>query len=145
VFFYAMEYVPGITLRELIKHTGPLPLARAKALMLQVAGSIAEAHARGILHRDIKPENVMVCERGDVPDFVKVLDFGLVKDASKTKESSLSGPMELLGTPGYMAPEIISDPSAVSPRSDVYALGALLYYLVCGKRVFAGENKLELL
>lgn len=145
VFFYAMEYVPGVTLRDLVRHCGPLPLARAKALMLQVAGSIAEAHGRGILHRDIKPENVMVCERGDVPDFVKVLDFGLVKDATKKQESMLSGPMELLGTPGYMAPEIISNPSAVSTRSDVYALGAVLYYLVCGKRVFYADNKLELL
>jgi serine/threonine protein kinase/CHASE1-domain containing sensor protein len=145
VFFYAMEYISGVTLRDLVKQCGPLPLGRVKHLMLQVSGSIAEAHARGILHRDIKPENVMVCERGDVPDFVKVLDFGLVKDASKKQSSDLSGPMELLGTPGYMAPEIISNPSAVSRRSDVYALGALSYYLVCGKRVFYSENKLELL
>lgn len=145
VFYYAMEYVPGLTLRELVKVCGALPLARVKHIMLQVAGSLSEAHAQGILHRDIKPENVMVAERGGIPDFVKVLDFGLVKDASASADSSLSVRVALLGTPGYIAPETISDAAAFSPASDVYSLGALLYFLVTGKRVFQAGSKLQLL
>lgn len=147
VFYYAMEYVRGVTLRDLVKACGPLPLGRVHNIMLQVAGSLSEAHAKGILHRDIKPENVMLSERGGIPDFVKVLDFGLVKDASASAsvDSSLSTRAALLGTPGYIAPEAITDGSAFTPASDVYSMGALLYFLVTGKRVYqAGSRGLVL-
>lgn len=145
VFYYAMEYVQGVTLRELVRAIGPLPLARVQHIMDQAAGALAEAHSHGILHRDIKPENVMICEQGGVPDFVKVLDFGLVKDASKTLDSGLSARVALLGTPGYIAPETITDPSAFSPASDVYSMGALLYFLVTGRRVHQASSRVQVL
>ncbi len=145
VFYYAMEYVEGVTLRELVRGCGPLPLARVRHIMSQVAGSLAEAHKHGILHRDIKPENVMVCARGGVPDYVKVLDFGLVKDASKTLDSGLSARVALLGTPGYIAPEAIVDPTAFSSASDVYSMGALLYFLVTGRRVHQASSRVQVL
>lgn len=145
VFYYAMEYVQGVTLRELVKTCGPLPLGRVRNIMSQVAGSLSEAHAKGILHRDIKPENVMLSERGGIPDFVKVLDFGLVKDASSSVDSSLSTRVALLGTPGYIAPETISDATAFSPASDVYSMGALLYFLVTGKRVHQASSRGQVL
>lgn len=151
VFYYAMEYVRGVTLRDLVKACGPLPLGRVRNIMQQVAGSLSEAHSKGILHRDIKPENVMLSERGGIPDFVKVLDFGLVKDASLSSnsssgvDSSLSTRIALLGTPGYIAPEAIRDGTAFTAASDVYSMGALLYFLVTGKRVYqAGSRGLVL-
>jgi serine/threonine protein kinase/CHASE1-domain containing sensor protein len=145
VFYYAMEYVQGVTLRELVRACGPLPLARVQYIMAQVAGSLAEAHSHGILHRDIKPENVMVCAMGGIPDFVKVLDFGLVKDASKTLDSGLSARVALLGTPGYIAPEAITNPTAFTPASDVYSMGALLYFLVTGRRVHQANSRVQVL
>lgn len=145
VFYYAMEYVQGVTLRDLVRTCGPLPLARVRHIMSQVAGSLSEAHARGILHRDIKPENVMISERGGIPDFVKVLDFGLVKDATASVDTSLSTRVALLGTPGYIAPETITDATAFSPASDVYSMGALLYFLVTGKRVHQAPSRGQVL
>jgi serine/threonine protein kinase/CHASE1-domain containing sensor protein len=145
VFYYAMEYVQGVTLRDLVKTCGPLPVGRVRNIMSQVAGSLSEAHARGILHRDIKPENVMISERGGIPDFVKVLDFGLVKDATASVDSSLSTRVALLGTPGYIAPETITDATAFTPASDVYSMGALLYFLVTAKRVHQAGSRGQVL
>jgi serine/threonine-protein kinase len=129
-FYYAMEYIDGIDLDRLVRVDGPLAPAHVIHLALQICGSLAEAHARSLIHRDIKPSNLLVYERAGVPDTIKVLDFGLVK--------SLHGPIVsaahvLVGTPLYTAPEVLDDPSRAGPRSDIYALGAVLHWLATGK------------
>jgi serine/threonine-protein kinase len=129
-FYYAMEYIDGVDLDRLVRVDGPLAPAHVIHLALQICGSLAEAHARSLIHRDIKPSNLLVYERAGVPDTIKVLDFGLVK--------SLHGPIVsaahvLVGTPLYTAPEVLDDPSRASPRSDIYALGAVLHWLATGK------------
>jgi hypothetical protein len=131
-FYYAMEYIDGIDLDRLVRVDGPLSPAHVIHLALQICGALAEAHARSFIHRDIKPSNVLVYERAFVTDTIKVLDFGLVK--------SLRGPVVsaahvLVGTPLYTAPEVLEDPSRASARSDIYALGAVLYWLTTGKRL----------
>jgi serine/threonine protein kinase len=130
VLYYAMEYIDGVDLDRLVRVDGPLSPAHVIHLALQICGSLAEAHARSLIHRDIKPSNLLVYERAGQPDTIKVLDFGLVK--------SLHGPIVssarvLVGTPLYIAPEVLEDPSRASPRSDIYALGAVLHWLATGK------------
>jgi eukaryotic-like serine/threonine-protein kinase len=131
-FYYAMEYVEGVDLERWVRLDGPLPAARIIHLALQICGSLAEAHAKGLIHRDIKPANVLVCERGGIPDFIKVLDFGLVKHVNGP---SVSHSNLLVGTPLYMAPELLRSPGAASPRSDVYSLGAVLHWLATAMTV----------
>ncbi|MGC4092635.1 MAG: protein kinase [Polyangiaceae bacterium] len=135
VFYYAMEYLEGTDLERLVHAVGPLPLARALHIVEQVLGSLAEAHEAGLVHRDIKPANVMLTRRGGIPDFVKVLDFGLARpiDAGAAKVTSEEA---IIGSPLYMAPETLVSGSAASPRSDVYAVAALLYFLLSGKDAF---------
>jgi serine/threonine-protein kinase len=142
LFYYAMEYLEGLTLTSLVELAGPLPPARAAYIMRQVAGSIAEAHGIGLIHRDIKPDNILVCDRGGTCDFAKVLDFGLVKDV-KSADPSLSNVNLILGTPAYMSPEAITSPSKVAFPRDIYALGAVLFYLVTGREVFLGRTTIE--
>jgi eukaryotic-like serine/threonine-protein kinase len=142
VFYYAMEYLDGVTLEDLVAHAGPLPAARVVHLLKQVCGALTEAHALGLVHRDIKPANLMVCTRGLVPDQIKVLDFGLVKEqASAAAGLSMAG--ALLGTPAYLPPEAILDPGKVDARSDLYALGAVGYFLLAGRPVFEGGTLVE--
>jgi eukaryotic-like serine/threonine-protein kinase len=131
-FYYAMEYVEGVDLERWVRLDGPLPAARIIHLALQICGSLAEAHAKGLIHRDIKPANILVCERGGIPDFIKVLDFGLVKHVNGP---SVSHSNLLVGTPLYMAPELLRSPGAASPRSDVYSLGAVLHWLATAMTV----------
>jgi eukaryotic-like serine/threonine-protein kinase len=142
LFYYAMEYLEGLTLTSLVELAGPLPAARAAYIMRQVAGSIAEAHGIGLIHRDIKPDNILVCDRGGTCDFAKVLDFGLVKDV-KSADPSLSNVNLILGTPAYMSPEAITAPSKVTFPRDLYAIGAVLFYLVTGREVFLGRTTIE--
>ena len=113
VFYYAMEYIDGITLQELVDADGPQPPERVVHLLAQICAALAEAHAIDLVHRDVKPANVMLCNRGGIPDFVKVLDFGLVKQLSNEASTKLSQSATLLGTPHYMAPEA----SSVADRS----------------------------
>jgi serine/threonine-protein kinase len=111
-------------------------------LLLQVCGSLAEAHEYGLVHRDIKPANLMLSERVDEKDVMKVVDFGLVKDTSSgAMASSMNA---ILGTPYFMAPEAILSPEEVDRRADVYALGATAYYLLSGRHVFEGSNVVEI-
>ncbi|MEM6956415.1 MAG: protein kinase [Myxococcota bacterium] len=138
VFYYAMELIDGPTLRDVVEDTGPLEAARVVHLLDQAAGAIAEAHAAGLIHRDLKPENLMVCERGGVFDVAKVLDFGLVREIEKGDGERIAG------TPLYMAPEIFMDSTSVDERSDVYAFGAVAYYLLTGTDVFDGATVTEL-
>jgi CHASE1-domain containing sensor protein len=142
VLYYVMEHVDGVSFEKLVEGRGPLPAARTVALLGQVCGSLAEAHDLGLVHRDVKPANLMVCVRGGTFDFVKVLDFGLVKHL-EDERSAVSRPDWVMGTPLYMAPETIQSPDRVDARSDLYALGAVAYLLVTGAPVFPGRSMVE--
>ncbi len=143
VFYYAMEYLDGIALDELVELAGPQPAERVIHIVAQVAGALAEAHSIGLIHRDVKPANIMLCHRGDSADTVKVLDFGLVKDIAAPKELALSGTATIIGTPLYLAPESLTEPDAVDGRTDIYALGVVAYYLLTGQPVFNGRSVVE--
>jgi serine/threonine-protein kinase len=142
IFYYVMEYLEGLALEELVRNDGPMPPARVVRIALQVCGALEEAHRNGIVHRDIKPANLMLMERGGIPDFVKVLDFGLVKENSPEISLGVSQGTPLLGTPLYMSPEAIIS-GKVDARADLYALGAVAYYLLTGTTVFRGENMVD--
>jgi len=141
-FYYVMELLEGMNLDELIKSHGPIPAARAVYLLRQVCHSLADAHENGMIHRDIKPANIFVCRLGSDFDFIKVLDFGLVK----TPEGLDPGATELTvegmayGTPGFMAPEVALGKTDIDGRVDVYGVGCVGYWLLTGQRVFTGET-----
>lgn len=148
IFYYAMEFINGVNLRELIQAEGRLSEGRAIHILQQVCASLSEAHEAGLVHRDIKPANVILCNRGDMAeDMVKVLDFGLAKSyqdyAETSAESSQS--LTIAGTPQFISPEAVSLPEQVDHRSDIYAVGALGYYLLTGGNVFDGESAFEVL
>jgi serine/threonine-protein kinase len=143
LFYYVMEYLDGVDLEGLVKESGPLAPGRAVRILRQVCAALGEAHGIGLIHRDIKPANIILCERGGIPDFAKVLDFGLVKDVSDTSAAGLTNENVLHGTPQYMAPEAIRESGSADPRSDLYALGAVGYFLLTGTPVFAGKSPLE--
>jgi eukaryotic-like serine/threonine-protein kinase len=135
VFYYAMELVDGTDLERLVAREGPLAPARAVAILRQVCAALGEAHAAGLVHRDIKPSNILVCgER------VKVVDFGLVKQVGAADELTRDG--QLTGTPLYLAPECITS-AVVDARTDLYALGAVGYFLVTGEAPFGGGSVVE--
>ncbi len=144
IFYYAMEYLEGINLEDLVKSYGPQPEGRVVSILLQVCGSLAEAHAIGLIHRDIKPANIILTERGGLYDFAKLLDFGLVKALDSRKDSSLTTAGSLTGTPLYMPPEAIQH-EQIDARSDLYSLGAVGYYLLTGTPVFDAGNVLQIL
>jgi serine/threonine-protein kinase len=143
VFYYAMEYLDGVTLDELIASDGPQSPERVVHILRQLSGALHEAHGLGLIHRDVKPANIMLCSRGGQQDQVKVLDFGLVKEF-KNDQVKLSGESTLLGTPLYLAPEAITAPDTVDRRADIYALGAVGYELLAGTSVFAGATVVEI-
>lgn len=138
IFFYAMEYIEGINLQALVQQYGPQPEERVIHILRQICGSLFEAHSMGLVHRDIKPANVMLARRGCKPDVVKVLDFGLVKSISDNADSG-SNP-SLTGTPLYMSPEAITSPLSVDACSDLYAVGAVGYFLLTGRPVFEADS-----
>ena len=141
VFFYAMEFVDGITLKQLVQLYGAQPAGRVVHLLTQICGSLAEAHQLGVIHRDIKPENVLVSIRGGMCDVVKVFDFGLSKHLDSNQEQKQNG---LSGTPLYLAPESIDPNQPVDHRSDIYSVGALGYYLLTGETVFTGNGIVDI-
>jgi serine/threonine-protein kinase len=143
VFYYAMEYLDGVDLEELVARDGPQAPGCVVHLLEQIAGALAEAHAAGLIHRDIKPANVLLCERGGVHGVAKVLDFGLVKNVHAGADPALSTVDAVMGTPLYLAPEAIARPASVDARSDLYALGALGYFLLTGCHVFDGKTVVE--
>ena len=141
-----MELLDGLDLETLVRDFGPLPPARAMFIVEQVCRSLAEAHALGVIHRDIKPANIYVCRMGLEYDFVKVLDFGLVKMTDRPRgDAPLTAEPVIVGTPAYMAPETILGNPAADHRVDVYAVGCLAYFLLTGVRVFAGDTPMKLL
>ncbi|HWW03601.1 MAG TPA: serine/threonine protein kinase [Candidatus Acidoferrum sp.] len=145
IFYYVMELLRGLNLHELVTRCGPQPEGRVIHILTQVCESLAEAHALGLIHRDIKPANVYLCERGGVPDCVKVLDFGLVRlyRAEKGSPMHLTGEKGIVGTPWFMSPESIKNSALSDPRSDIYAIGALAYFLLTREYVFNGESVME--
>ena len=145
IFYYAMEYLHGVSVDALVHAVGPLPPARVVHLLKQVCGSLGEAHAQGFVHRDVKPGNLIICERGGIADFVKVLDFGLVKDVTSRENTHSSQAGHLFGTPQYMAPESFRGSVAASPLVDIYAVGAVAYFMLTGRDAFAAESLMELI
>ena len=146
VFYYAMEYLDGINLEDLVRLHGAQPAGRVVAILVQVCGALAEAHERGLVHRDIKPANIILTERGGEPDVAKVVDFGLVKPRGVDDSlSGLSATTVLTGTPLYMSPEAMLSPASSDPRSDLYALGAVAYYLLSGHPVFSAATVSEVI
>ena len=142
VFYYAMEYLDGIDLQVLVDRYGPQPEGRVIRILQAICGSLYEAHSLGLVHRDIKPANIMLNRRGGESDVVKVLDFGLVKALDEAKRARESG--GLAGTPLYMPPEAIQTPDSVDPRSDLYAVGAVGYFLLTGTPVFHATTLVDL-
>ena len=143
--YYAMELLDGLTLEQLVRRHGPLPPARVCAILVQICESLAEAHDAGLIHRDIKPDNIMLCRLGGRADFVKVLDFGLVKrrcafpaDPNLTLEGAVAG------TPAFIAPEIMTDAGDVDARADLYSLGCVAYWLLTGRLVFDAPTAMGL-
>jgi eukaryotic-like serine/threonine-protein kinase len=135
LFYFAMEYLGGIDLDQLVRQFGPQPEGRVIHILRQVCGSLSEAHRIGLIHRDIKPANIILTRRGGVCDLAKVLDFGLVKavhvgpaDGKVTKD--------VVGTPHFMSPEAVETPGSVDTRSDLYSVGAVGYWLLTGKTLF---------
>jgi serine/threonine protein kinase len=145
--YLVMEFLDGMDLETLVRQTGPLPAGRVIHILRQVCDSLEEAHVRGLVHRDIKPANIHLGLVGLHHDFVKVLDFGLVKEVTSVSiEHSLAtipGQMAL-GTPAYMAPEMALG-EAVDGRADIYALGCVAYYLLTGQLVFEGEKVFQMI
>lgn len=137
--FFAMEYLEGATVGEVVERSGPMPPERVIHILEQVCGSLEEAHAKGFIHRDIKPDNVFLAHRGSSYDFVKVLDFGLVKEVDA--EISPGKSTRLMGTPGYIAPEAAAMGYRPRPSADIYAIGALAYLMISGKPAYEGTSR----
>ena len=157
VSYYAMEYLNGATLADIVEHTGAMPVGRAIHVLRHVCGSLGEAHEKGLIHRDIKPQIIMLCTQGGAFDVVKVVDFGLVKNlhadpagaasmhanagqqivaTSGETARDLTQYARVLGTPLYMAPERLRNPADVDARADIYAVAAVGFYLLCGRPIF---------
>ena len=145
-FYYVMEYLPGLSLQDLVEQYGPLPPGRAIHFLRQICAALREAHAIGLIHRDIKPSNVIACRRGAVHDVAKLLDFGLVHDHQLDGgDDKLTLQGAVLGSPPYISPEQARGRGHVDGRSDIYSLGGLAYYLVTGQSPFVRDTAMELL
>ena len=144
-FYYVMELLDGMDLQTLVSEYGPLPPARVIYLLQQACESLAEAHDAGLVHRDIKPANIYVCRMGHVLDFVKVLDFGLVKtpQAADGAGDRAHRAEHVTGTPAYLSPESALG-ETVDQRTDIYALGCVAYWMLTGRYVFTGDSALQI-
>ena len=144
-FYYVMEYLPGLSLADLIREFGPLPPGRAVFILTQVCKSLYEAHRLGMVHRDLKPANIFVAILGGKCDVAKVLDFGLVKVQHTGKSPHLTAEYTVSGTTSFMSPEQASGTGDVDSRADLYALGAVLYYCLTGSPPFEKSNPVALM
>ena len=146
-FYYVMELLEGLDADALVRRFGPVPAERAVFLLRQVCHSLAEAEARGLVHRDIKPANIFLCHYGEDYDFVKVLDFGLVKalDARASGDPALTRENAVHGTPAFMAPEQALGEASIDSRADIYATGCVAYWLITGQQVFTAETTMGIL
>jgi serine/threonine-protein kinase len=147
VFYYVMELLDGTDLADLVLATGPQPPARVIRILRQAASSLAEAHAQGLVHRDVKPANIMLCRVGLEEDFVKVLDFGLVKAAIGSEEGpTLTAEFSFAGTPAFAAPEVARKGAThATGQSDLYSLACVGYWLLTGHQVFPGGTPIQIL
>lgn len=144
-FYYAMEYLPGFSLQEVVERQGPLQPERAVHLLRQVCQALAEAHALGLVHRDIKPSNIIASKRGGVCDVAKLLDFGLATSAGEFQEIRLTQEGAIAGSPYYLAPERFLDNVDSDVRIDVYSLGAVAYFLLTGQPPFRADQPLQVM
>jgi serine/threonine-protein kinase len=141
-FYYVMELLDGLDLESLVERFGPLPAERVIHILLQACLSLGEAHRRGLIHRDLKPANLFLCQRAFEHDFLKVLDFGLVRYSAlaSEREESVTKTGLFAGTPAYMAPEMAMGADDLDERADIYALGCVAYRLLSGHSVFEESN-----
>jgi len=139
-FYYVMELLHGLDLETLVDKYGPLPPERVGHMLSQLCASLEEAHRGGLVHRDVKPANIYTCRYGLDYDFIKVLDFGVVKSSDEKSRQTVSIKADgVTGTPGFMAPEMALGKN-VDARSDIYAIGCVAYWLLTGKLVFEEET-----
>jgi serine/threonine protein kinase len=143
MFYYAMELLSGATLTQVVNASGEQPVERVVCVLRDSALALNEAHEIGLIHRDIKPSNIMLARQGGVPDVTKVLDFGLVKNLGQIDDLERTNTLSIKGTPHYLSPEAIQEPQGIDARSDIYALGAVAYYLLAGRHVFEGKTIME--
>jgi eukaryotic-like serine/threonine-protein kinase len=143
-FYFVMEFLDGVNLEDLILRTGPLPVERALLVAAQISRALEAAHAADVIHRDLKPANVMLVNRNDEADFVKVLDFGISKDLDLAVGAALTRPDIAIGTPAYMAPEQAAG-KAADALTDVYAVGGLLYEMLTAIQPCTGDDAIEVL
>jgi eukaryotic-like serine/threonine-protein kinase len=146
-FYYAMELLEGLDVETLVRRFGPQPAERVVHIMRQACHSLSEAGTRGLVHRDIKPANLYLCRYGEEYDFVKVLDFGIVKVRQRvdSTEAALTGQTVVPGTPAYIAPEQVLGNVELDGRADIYALGCVAYWLLTGQNVFAAPTPTALM
>jgi serine/threonine-protein kinase len=144
-FYYVMEYLPGMSLGEMVDRFGPMPPGRVIYLLSQACDALAEAHAAGLIHRDIKPGNIFVAQRGGVHDVVKLLDFGLVKPILEEESIHLTAEGTITGSPLFISPEQALGETRPDGRSDIYSLGAVGYFLLTGLPPFAGDRAIKVI
>jgi serine/threonine protein kinase/GAF domain-containing protein len=145
-FFYVMELLGGLDLDRMVQRFGPQPAERVIMLVRQACRSLAEAHDYGLVHRDVKPANLFVTRLGHEYDYLKVLDFGIVKDRPRTRDSALLTAQGLFqGTPAFMAPEIIFGELPIDGRADLYSLACTAYWVLTGQLVFDAKTPADML
>jgi serine/threonine-protein kinase len=144
-FYYVMEFLPGMNLAELVRRYGPMPAARAIHLVRQACDALQEAHEVGLIHRDIKPANIFAAVRGGLYDVAKLLDFGLAKPLSNLDGDQITQEGTITGSPLYMSPEQAVGDREPDARSDIYAMGSVLYFLLTGRPPFEDEKPMRVL
>ncbi len=145
-FYYVMEYLPGLSIADLVERYGPLPAERVAYLLEQVCDALNEAHSVGLVHRDVKPGNIFAAIRGGVYDVAKLLDFGLVKSSvTQPSDTNLTLDGTITGSPLYMSPEQAMGESEPDARSDIYGLGAVAYFMLLGRPPFEGDKPIKVL
>ena len=144
-FYYVMERLRGMDLQRMVERHGPVPVERAVFMLRQACLSLSEAHTLGLVHRDVKPANLFACRLGHEYDFIKVVDFGVVSRHSRPAQSQITTVGTVLGTPAYLAPELVSGGHSFDGRADLYALGCVAFWLLTGRPPFEGVDTFSVL